>query len=72
MTVFKVAYIPEISKEAEQIIRKEVSYSMISQDEDSCQYAIEMCISILNHFELTDDVEVLQACVNDNVAYIEF
>lgn len=72
MTVFKVAYIPEISKEAEQIIRKEVSYSMISQDGDSCQYDIERCISTLNYYELTDDVEVLWACVIDDVSYIEF
>lgn len=72
MKIFKVCYNPDISYKAMNIIRKEVTASMISQEEDSFQYCIDMSITSLeNQDELLfkEDIKYLKEL---NVEFIEF
>lgn len=68
-----VEYMPSISWEAKALIAKEVSYSMISRDEDSCQYEIDQCLELLKSYErFTDDVSIINELIFEGVHYLEF
>ena len=45
-----VEYMPKLSERAINMIKAEVSYSMISNDETSCQYVIDQCVDVLERF----------------------
>jgi hypothetical protein len=67
-----VEYNPPLSEVAQKIIREDVTPSMISEDESSCQYAIEMCIDSLDDDLNEDDFILLKELEGEGVHYIEF
>lgn len=67
-----VEYNPPISIEAQQLIRNKVTESMRSNDETSCQYAIDMVAELLKERDMYDDLKIVQDLINEGVDYIEF
>lgn len=80
MSRIVVEYNPTLQKVTEKIIRNEVSPSMISNDETSCQYDISMveqCLEEVHKQDLEDvdisnDLKYIKDLINENVHYIEF
>jgi hypothetical protein len=73
-----VEYNPPLSLVAQKIIRDEVSPSMISDDETSCQYEISMASELLHDVfyqgmeELEADLKSITQLIDEGVHYIEF
>ena len=82
MSRIVVEYNPPLSKVVEKIIRNEVSPSMVSNDETSCQYDISMvaeCLDdnietlVFNEVEnIEDDLKLINQLIEEGVHYIEF
>lgn len=69
-----VQYMPELSKEAIDIITHQLSYSMISNDETSCQYEIDQCLKVVKKFGSDDcesDLWKINELILDGVHYLE-
>jgi len=66
MITFTVAYNPPISHESQKLIAESVTPSMISNDGDSAQYAID---SVLKQVIIEEDLALLQSL---DVSYVEF
>ena len=73
MSRLTVEYNPEISIEAKSIIKDRVNPSMVSLDETTAQYAIDMCYEILEELEVchADQVMIAELAKAD-VHYLEF
>ena len=69
MSMYKVMYLPEISANANNTIRLEVSASMISPDGKTAQYLAESCLQSLD--ELSDDYKCISKLMNNDIEYIE-
>lgn len=75
-----VEYNPPLTKVVEKIIRNEVTPSMISNDETSCQYDITMVIDCLEEVvqqgleevDVTNDLNNIRVFEEEGVHYIEF
>ena len=75
-----VEYNPPLSKVVEKIIRNEVSPSMVSNDETSCQYDISMVAECLDEVfeqgleevEVENDLKLINQLIEEGVHYIEF
>jgi len=67
-----IEYNPALSKDSERIIRDNVTPSMISNDESSCQYEISIVAELLLDYGHTDDADYINGLINDNVSFIEF
>lgn len=67
-----VEYNPAITKESEKLIRDNVTPSMISNDESSCQYEISIVAELLLEYGENDDADYINGLINDNVSFIEF
>lgn len=71
-----VEYNPGISKEAQKLIREEITPSMVSNDETSGQYEIsEVEITLTKFLDELDgepDLLLIRKFVNEGVHYIEF
>jgi len=75
-----VEYNPPLTKVVEKIIRNEVTPSMISNDETSCQYDISMVIDCLEEVvkqgleevDVTNDLNSIRVFEEEGVHYIEF
>jgi hypothetical protein len=67
-----IEYNPALSKESERIIRDNVSHSMISNDESSCQYEISIVVELLLDYGQTDDADYINGLINEGVSFIEF
>jgi hypothetical protein len=67
-----VEYNPPISIESQQLIRNKVTESMRSNDETSCQYAIDMVAILLKERDMYDDINVIHKLITEGVDYIEF
>jgi hypothetical protein len=70
-----VEYNPPISVETQKLIRNEVTHSMISNDETSCQYEISQVADAIE--ELDDlgnqkDLLLINDLINEGVHFIEF
>ena len=73
-------YNPPLTKVVEKIIRNEVTPSMISNDETSCQYDITMVIDCLEEVvqqgleevDVTNDLNNIRVFEEEGVHYIEF
>lgn len=75
MSKIIIEYNPELSLEAKNIIEENVSYSMISSDESSCQYDICIAIESLEYYDdvYIDDLKILYELESvQNVNFIEF
>jgi hypothetical protein len=72
---FSVEYNPSISKNAERLIRAEITPSMTSEDGDSSQYPIDFVLESLeaeNQDEMfNQDISYLKQLSDEDVAYIE-
>jgi hypothetical protein len=75
-----VEYNPRLSLVVQKIIRNEVSPSMISNDETSCQYDISMVAECLNEVfnqgleevEVETYLKLINQFIDEGVHYIEF
>lgn len=70
-----VEYNPQISEETQTLIRNEVTPSMISSDETSCQYEISIVADVVERQgEMTNnkDLLLINDLINDGVSFIEF
>ena len=72
MSRIVVEYNPPLSRVAQKIIREDVTPSMISNDETSCQYAIEQCIDALDEDLNEEDFVLLTELEGEGVHYVEF
>lgn len=70
-----IEYMPELSERAIKLIRAEVTYSMISNDETSCQYEIDQCVDVLERFNdeeiYGNDLWKINELILDGVNYLE-
>jgi len=68
-----VEYMPELSNEAVKIIKENVTYSMISIDETTCQYDVDRCIEALEIYDdvYSDDLWKINELILDGVSYLE-
>ena len=66
---------PELSERAINMIRAEVTYSMISNDETTCQYEIDQCVDVLERFNdeeiYSNDLWKINELILDGVNYLE-
>jgi hypothetical protein len=69
-----VEYNPNLSKEVQKIIRENVTASMMSNDESSCQYAIEQCEDAILEYDdvYEDDLNTIRQLISEGVHYLEF
>ena len=75
MSRFIVEYNPLISVETQKLIRNEVTHSMISNDETSCQYEISQvadAIEALDDLGNQKDLLLINDLINEGVNFIEF
>jgi hypothetical protein len=72
MSIFTVSYCPDISEEAENIIKDNITPSMVSQEGDSGQYCISHILSEIKEQLSEKDAEAISLLSDANVAYIEF
>lgn len=75
-----VEYNPPLSLVVQKIIRNEVSPSMISNDETSCQYDLSMVAQCLDEVfeqgleevDVETDLKLINQFIDEGVHYIEF
>lgn len=75
MSRIVVEYNPPISHDTQKVIREEVTPSMVSNDEKSCQYEISAVADVLIDLEElgnTKDLFLINDLINQGVHYIEF
>ncbi len=75
MSRIVIEYNPPLSIDSQKLIRKEITPSMISNDETSCQYEINMVADLLlAQEEMTNqkDLHMINDLIIDGVSYIEF
>jgi hypothetical protein len=75
MSRIVVEYNPAISVETEKLIRDNITPSMVSNDETSCQYEISMVADLLiKEDELVNvkDLHYINDLINEGVSYLEF
>lgn len=75
MSRIVIEYNPPLSIESQKLIRDNITPSMISNDETSCQYEISMVDDLL--LEQDDlinqkDINLINNLIIDGVSYIEF
>ena len=74
MTIFKVAYMPEFSKEFLACVRNYCNSSMISPDSDTEQYEISQIVETFQEEEIGifgKDLELFKVLQEQEVNYIE-
>lgn len=75
----KVSYNPNLSLETQEDIINNVSFSMVSNDETTCQYYLDSCIEWFKNFydlnqiegELLNDYNILKYLTEEKFDYIE-
>lgn len=70
-----IEYNPPLSIDTQKLIRKEITPSMISNDETSCQYEITMVADLLlaqEEMANQKDLQMINDLIIDGVSYIEF
>lgn len=72
MSRIVIEYNPPLTIKSQKLIRDNITPSMISNDETSCQYEISMVADILLEHEHTNDVHMINNLILDGVDYIEF
>ena len=70
MKVIKIAYNPDISKKAKDIIVNNVNEIATSTTEDSCEYEI-LEILLLNQIP-NSDIKILQEYIEKGIYIIQF
>lgn len=74
MSRLVVEYFPPISMGAKKVISDDVTPSMISNDETSCQYEIDQCLTALAYYDeiYQEDIDLVNKFINEGVHYLEF
>jgi len=80
MSRIVIEYNPPLTKIVEKIIRNEVTPSMVSNDETSCQYDISMVVECLlevfeqglEEVDVENDLKLINQLIEEGVHYIEF
>lgn len=75
MSRIVIEYNPPLSIDSQKLIRKEITPSMISHDETSCQYEINMVADLLlaqDEMANQKDLHMINDLIIDGVSYIEF
>jgi hypothetical protein len=75
MSRIVIEYNPPLSIDTQKLIRKEITPSMISNDETSCQYEISMVADLLlTQEEMANqkDLHMINDLIIGGVSYIEF
>jgi hypothetical protein len=72
MDIFTVSYCPEISEEGENIIKDNITPSMVSQEGDTGQYCISHILSEIKEKLSEKDAAAIVLLKDANVSYIEF
>lgn len=75
MSRIVIEYNPPLSIESQKLIRTEITPSMISHDETSCQYEISMVADLLlaqEEMANQKDLQMINDLIIDGVSYIEF
>ena len=80
MSRILIEYNPKLSDKICRIIRNEVTASMVSNDEMSCQYDISMvkkCLDDvfeqgLEDVDIEESLELIDTLIKEGVHYIEF
>lgn len=75
MSRIVIEYNPPLSIDSQKLIRKEITHSMISNDETSCQYEINMVADLLlaqEEMANQKDLHMINDLIIDGVSYIEF
>ena len=67
-----VEYDPDLSGEAKELIRNNITPSMTSNDGESSQYNIDFVLADLFRELPVEDKIIIQALSADNVEYLEF
>lgn len=70
-----VEYNPEISSSTEQLIKDNITPSMVSHDQTSCQYEINMVADLVEaQGEMTNnkDLFLINDLINSGVHFVEF
>lgn len=67
-----VEYDPDLSGEAKELIRNNITPSMTSNDGDSNQYNIDFVLAYLFRELPVEDKIIIQSLSADNVEYLEF
>lgn len=71
MKIIKVAYMPDLSDDAIELIVENITYSMISNDETSQQFEIGQVLELLEEYKYKYDVDLIEDLVDQDVAFIE-
>jgi hypothetical protein len=71
MARINIEYNPPISVKTQYLIKNEITPSMISNDETTGQYAIDMVKEKLEYHELEDDLKIINELIDQGVDYIE-
>ena len=73
--VFKVAYMPSIPKTFERLLSNYEEPSMISFDEDSSQYSVDILYNAVNEdpdlYSSKDEVRFIKELKSNHIDYIE-
>ncbi len=72
MTEIKIAYEPDISQILRKIIRDDVTPSMVSQDESTCQYEIGECLRVAECYEAEIATVEIKRLIKNGFHYLEF
>ena len=80
MSRIVVEYNPTLSIRVQKVIRNEVTPSMVSNDETSCQYDISMVKECLDEvfeqgmedFDIEKDLTLINKLIDEGVHYVEF
>ena len=67
-----VEYNPALSIKAQKLIRADVTPSMVSNDETSAQYEIDMVAELLEQYDEPTDLKLVNELIKEGVHYIEF
>lgn len=73
MSRIVVEYNPDISEDSKELIKAEITPSMVSNDGSSSQYAISMVADILlERQSYSKDVFYINDLIIDGVSFVEF
>lgn len=69
-----IEYLPALSAEVRKLISENVSYSMISNDETSCQYEITQCLEALEEYDdvYIKEIRYIKSLISQKVSFLEF
>ena len=67
-----IEYNPKLTKQAEKLIRNNVTESMRSNDESSAQYDIDMVADLLEEYDEYEDLVLINKIREEGVHFIEF